>query len=140
VQTLAVAGHTHRFIANLLWITERQVGYAIASEHVTPQRRNGRPRTLTSAQIDELEAFVRSSRRTRQISYLALATGPFKAYGVLQHVIQRALQRRGYTRWLACAKPPLTEDTRDLRLGWAELHVNWEPWQWWRILWSDETW
>jgi transposase len=25
-------------------------------------------------------------------------------------------------------------------LEWAELHVNWEPWQWWMILWSDETW
>jgi hypothetical protein len=27
-----------------------------------------------------------------------------------------------------------------VRLRWAEEHVNWKPWQWWRILWSDETW
>jgi hypothetical protein len=65
VQTLRLAGHTHKFIADLLKITERQVGYAIASEQVTPKRREGRPRTLTEAQVDELEAFVRSSRRTR---------------------------------------------------------------------------
>jgi hypothetical protein len=29
---------------------------------------------------------------------------------------------------------------KDLRLEWAEQHVNWELWQWWRVLWSDETW
>ena len=127
VQTLALAGHTHRFIANLLGMTERQVGYAIASDQVTPQRRSGRPRTLTNAQVDELEAFVRSSRRTRQMSYLALATGLFEAWGVSQHIIRRALQRRGYTRRVARAKPLLIEDTRGLRLEWAQLHVNWEP-------------
>jgi transposase len=98
VQTLRLAGHTHRFIANLLGITERQVSYAIASEQVTPKRRDGRPRTLTKAQIDELEAYVRSSRYTRQISYYQLANGPFKAWGVTEHVIRRALQRRGYVR------------------------------------------
>ena len=140
MQTLRLAGHTYRFIANLLGITERQVGYALASEQVTPRRREGRPQTLTEAQVDELEAYVRLSRSTRQMSYFQLAHGPFEAWGVSQHVIRRALQRRGYTRRLALAKPPLTQDCMDLRLEWAKLHINWEPWQWWRILWSDETW
>jgi len=139
-QTLALAGHTHKFIAGLLGVTERQVGYAIASEQVTPAHRSGRPRALTDAQIDELEDYVRSSRATRQISYLRLATDPFAHWGVSEHVIRRALERRGYTRRIARAKPPLTERTMAIRLQWALEHVNWEPWQWYQILWSDETW
>jgi transposase len=74
------------------------------------------------------------------MSYYQLANGPFEAWGVTEHVIRRALQRRGYARRVAQAKPPLTCDIKDLRLEWAQQHVNWEPWQWWRILWSDETW
>lgn len=63
VQTLALAGHTHKSIATLLKITERQVSYAIASEKVTPEHHSGRPRTLSDAQLDELETFIRSSSR-----------------------------------------------------------------------------
>lgn len=98
VQTLAMAGQTHWFIPELLKITERQVSYAIASEKVTPKDCSGRPRTLSDAQLDELETFIRSSRQTRQISYLTLATGPFEAWGILEHVIRRALQQKDYTR------------------------------------------
>ncbi|KAF2260712.1 hypothetical protein CC78DRAFT_536196 [Lojkania enalia] len=64
-QTLRLAGHTHKYIANLLNLTERQVGYVIASEQVTPKKRPGRPRILTDAQVDELEEYVQSSRATR---------------------------------------------------------------------------
>ncbi|KAF2621091.1 hypothetical protein BU25DRAFT_484018, partial [Macroventuria anomochaeta] len=96
-------------LPTFLKITERQVRYAIASDQVTPRRRSGYPHTLTDAQVDELEAYIRSSRRW-------------------------------YARRVALAKPPLTQDVKDLCLEWAEQHVNWEPWQWWRILWSDETW
>jgi hypothetical protein len=69
VQTLRVAGHTYKYIADLFKITERQVAYAVTSNQVTPKRRSGRPQTLTNAQADELEAFIRSSRGMRQMSY-----------------------------------------------------------------------
>jgi transposase len=140
VQTLRLAGHPYKYIANLLKITERQVAWAATSSQVTPKRRSGRPQTLTDSQTDELEAYIRSSRRTRQLSYRQLAGGPFAGWGVTEHVIRRALQRRGYSRCVARAKPPLTERSKAIRLQWALDHVDWEPWQWWRILWSDETW
>jgi transposase len=124
VQTLRLASHTYQNIANLLGITERQVAYASTSEQVTPKRRSGRPRTLTDAQVDELEAYIRSSRRTRQMSYRQLAHGPFESWGITEHVIRRALQRRGYTRRVARAKPPLTDDNMKVRLRWAKEHVN----------------
>jgi transposase len=140
VQTLHLAGHTQTFIANLLGITRRQVSYAIASERVTPKKRHGRPSSLTDAQVDELEAYIRTSRASRQMSYLALAEGPFQAWGVGEYVIRHALRGRGYARYIAYAKPPLSEENKRLRLKWAEAHKNWSREQWWNILWSDETW
>jgi transposase len=76
-RALRRAGHTYEYIAKLLGFSERQVGKAITSEHVTPTKRPGRPRTLTDAQIDELKAYIQSSRATRQMSFEALAEGPF---------------------------------------------------------------
>ena len=139
-RALRRAGHTYAFIADQIKATERQVAGAITSNQVTPTRRSGRPPKLTEAQIDELESYVRSSRASRQMSFLQLAEGPFQHWGVGQYTIRNALRKRGYTRHVAYAKPPLTEANRQIRLDWARAHVNWEPWQWWRILWSDETW
>ena len=140
VKTLRLAGHTYQYIAKLLRITKRQVEWAATRSQVTPRHRAGRPRTLTDAQVDELEEYVRTSRVTRQMSYLALATGPFEEWGVSEHVIKRALARRGYSRRIAQAKPPLTDRVMAICLQWANEHVDWELWQWWLILWSDETW
>lgn len=106
---LALAGHTHKFIADLLKITERQVAYAVAAEQVTPKHRPGRPQTLTSAQVDELETYVRLPRDAHPMSYKSLATGPFEAWGVSPDVIRRALKKRGYARLRVCAEQPLAD-------------------------------
>jgi hypothetical protein len=37
-------------------------------------------------------------------------------------------------------KAPITEANRKIRLAWAEEHVKWTMDQWYRILWTDETW
>jgi transposase len=123
VQTLRLAGHKHSFIAHLLSITERQVSYALASERVTPTKRTGRPRKLSSTQIDELVAYVRSSPASRQMSYRRLAE-IFSEWDTTEYAIRGALRSRGYSRRIARAKPPITEANQQARLAWARDHVD----------------
>ena len=61
-------------------------------------------------------------------------------FGVKKQAIRTALLREGFHRRLAIRKPPITEKNRQIRLAWAEEHVNWTLEQWYQILWTDETW
>jgi transposase len=97
IQTLRLAGHSIKDIANLLGFTERQVQYAAAAERVTPKKHTGRRPQLSNAQVDQLEVFICSSRTSRLISYLQLATGPFTDWKVGEYIIRNALRKRGYT-------------------------------------------
>lgn len=58
---------------------------------------------------------------------------------VYKSTLHKALAKRGYHRYKALRKPPITERTRALRLNWALEHVNWTREQWSKILWTDET-
>jgi ketohexokinase/beta-glucosidase len=140
IQTLRDIKWTHKAIATHLNVTERQVEYSLSQEHVTPKKKTGRKSTLSERDVDEIEIFICSSRTGRLMSYLHLATGPFEHFQVGQYAIQLALKKRGYTRHVARAKPPLNAQNRANRLQWAQEHVNWTREQWCLILWSDETW
>ena len=47
--------------------------YTIQSGRTSPRKSTDRPPKLLTEQVDELEAYVRSSSNTRQMSYLELA-------------------------------------------------------------------
>ena len=47
---------------------------------------------------------------------------------------------RGYRRYKAYKKPPVSEATRHARLQFAREHINWSIEDWAKILWTDETW
>ncbi|KAF1936268.1 hypothetical protein EJ02DRAFT_359500, partial [Clathrospora elynae] len=78
IQTLQLAGYTQAFIQDLLGFSCQQIGYTIACEQVIPKKRSGWPPKLTYAQVEELIQYIRQSQATRQLSYQALAIGPFQ--------------------------------------------------------------
>lgn len=73
------------------------------------------------------------------MTYEKLAETLFNGkYG--QYTIRSTLRRFGYARYVAYAKPPISEKNRELRLEFALEHRNWTQEQWAQVLWTDETW
>jgi hypothetical protein len=140
VKTLRDAGFPLQDITRLLNVSFHQAQYVSRSEQpVTPRKRKGRPPCLTEEQVNELEVFICSSQTGRLMSYLQLSM-TFSHFGVSEYAIRRALQKRGFHRYVARQKPPLSETNKRKRLQWAQEHVNWTREQWSLILWSDESW
>lgn len=73
------------------------------------------------------------------MTYQELADEPFSSWRVSATVIAAALRKRGYRRCKAISKPIITQRNREIRLKWAYDHLHWTQADWYRILWSDET-
>lgn len=139
VQTLHTAGLEYAKISTQLGITRNQVQYA-AKHRPTPQNKlSGNKRTLSSESMDILMEFVCRNRENRrypcyQISYML----GWKDVSSL--IIQHALEKQGFRRYVARCKPKISEKNRLARLLWAHKHRYWTREQWNLILWTDETW
>lgn len=119
--------------------TFRQIKYAVKDPvRATPKKKTGRNPVLTQAQVEDLVFFVCASAQNRRMSYAQLAE--VMDFGVRRWAIRSALLREGFYRRLAMRKPPISEANRKIRLAWAKEHVKWTIDQWYRILWTDETW
>ncbi|KAI0997852.1 hypothetical protein K3495_g10336 [Podosphaera aphanis] len=94
ILTLYRDGSSHREIATRMGVTYNQVERTVQSGRASPKKRTGRPSKLMSAQVDELEAFVRRTRLTRHMSYLELSL-EFNRWGVGEFAIRSALKKRG---------------------------------------------
>ncbi|EED11520.1 conserved hypothetical protein [Talaromyces stipitatus ATCC 10500] len=93
---------------------------------------------MKDAEIDDLISFVTSSRYARYLTYRELALHLDLGYS--QWAIRSALLSRGYRRYVARRKPPLSPENKQKRLLWAQEYLSWSPSQWEAILWSDEIW
>lgn len=149
ISTLHEAGFQHQQIREFylqktppIDISIRQISYAITTGRPTPQKRGkvGPKSQLTEDQVDDLITYICTSKATRFESFLSLATGPFSHFRVSSEVIRKAVAKRGYKKYIARQKPPLSKKNRELRLAWAEEHKNWTLQDWLYILWTDETW
>ena len=94
-----------------------------------PRKSTGRPAVLSSAQVDELEQFVCSWRRTRRMTYLEVGSN-FPEWNIGERTVRNALKQRGYARRLSRRKSPLSDKNRRIRKSWAEAHRNWTPEEW----------
>ena len=81
-------------------LSYRQVSYIVNKGTLAPVPRPKRKRKLTQAQVDELEAFMRLSRKNRQMSYLELVY-EFRFWKAGVYAITSALKDRGYYRHLS---------------------------------------
>ena len=127
-------------IARDLGLSWHQVQHACARDSESPSIRTGRPPVLSSQQIDQLLAFVRSSYEARRMSYLDLSLDQFREWNVGQRCIQRAPNSRGYSRRRARSKPSLSDINKTKRIEFGQTHINWSLDDWSRVLWTDETW
>jgi len=77
IRTLRGIGWTYEDIAAYTGCTLAQVRHACSADQTTPRRRSGRPSLLTDAQVEELIAFVCTSKATRRMPYrnIPLALG-----------------------------------------------------------------
>jgi hypothetical protein len=59
-------------------------------------------------------------------------------YGV--KAIKAAMDTEGYGRRVSRIRPPISDKVRHDRLAFAWAHITWTWINWFRYLWSDETW
>jgi transposase len=141
ILTLREVGWKMKDISKQLGCTERAVRYTCKEARMTPQhKRAGRPPKLNADEIDRLEEFMLSSKKTRRMTYQQLADNLYPEGDIGVEAVKYALKSRGYKRYVALRKPPLSEANRLARLAWANSHLHWTIDQWRDILWSDETW
>lgn len=135
-------GDSYAEIAQFLGITERAVQYTCNTKYATPQhKRTGRPSKLTSTEVDELIEFVKTSKRTRRLTYQQLKDELYKGRDdVGAEAIRYALRKREHHRQVTLRKPPISKTNKIRRLEWAHEHLHWPKAQWHSVLWTDETW
>jgi len=104
-------------IVSQLQITHHQVQYACETGHPTPKKHPGRPEVLTPDQIQDLIEFIRMFFENCQLSYQQLADR--FAWGVSRIAIRNALNKAGYSHYVARPKSPISEKNRIDRLAWA---------------------
>ena len=139
VRTLYIdAGLSVGQICRQTGYSKRQVNYALFTP-IGPRQRKGPRPALGPLEETELIQFIELDRENRLLPWSQVSKRVFEgAYGIT--AIRNAFRRLGYSRYKARAKPPLTPEHMEIRLRWAEEHVNWTLEQWYSVLWSDETW
>ncbi|KAI0994060.1 hypothetical protein K3495_g14122 [Podosphaera aphanis] len=140
VKTLSRAGFPHKNIAEQLGITTRQVSYTLKKTRFTPHKPNGQKSTLSSGQVDEVEDFICSSPKNRQMNYFEATHSVFPHLGVCEDVIRNEMKKRGFSRWIAQPKPPLISENKVKQRHLARDHLYWTVNDWMNVLWADETW
>ena len=109
---------TYQDIAKAVGCSQRAVQYACEKHQPTPQHHKaGRPPKLNKEETDQLEQFVLQSKTTRQMTYQQIADKFYPKGEVGAEAIKYALKSRGYRRYVALKKPPLSEANRIARLA-----------------------
>ncbi|KAF5021317.1 hypothetical protein F66182_6639 [Fusarium sp. NRRL 66182] len=91
---------------------------------------------LNRTQVEELLQFVKSSPVARR---MALAAIPCElGWECTEQAVRTTLGRRGYKRYPAIVRPAINEQTRQLRLNFANKHVDWTVEQWNNVIFTAD--
>ena len=140
VHLLRDIGWKQQDIATKLAISIDTVRYAIKTRATPQHNKAGRPSKLSDAQVDEIITWISSSTRNRRLPFYKVTAELFPNSEISVDTLRYALKKRGYKRYVALRKPPLSAKNKEDRLRWAIEHLDWTINQWKLIIWSDETW
>lgn len=131
VHTLRDLGWTITRIAQHLNLTETQVQYLI-HQPITPQKRPGRPKKLTTPRRHQLIDFITSNSTTRKMPYIEVANA--LDWDVSEDTIRQALSSEGFFRRVARIKPYLSPQAQAKHLQWAKEYEHWTKEDWGQVL------
>ena len=140
--TLMEEGRSQRYIADRLGVTQSAVSYVLKRyrENRDHQRRPGQGRRRVTNAVQD-RYMVQQVLRNRTLTAPELQNVVRRTYGIQisSNTIRRRLRGRNLTPRIPARGPRLTAEHRRNRLQFARMHVNWEPADWSRVLFSDET-
>lgn len=99
----------------------------------------GRPTKLSSQQVDEIEAYIRSSQEEQRITYEDLSLASFSP-DCGEGTIRRALEKRGYRRFITLCEPPSSNTKSRKRISFFQSHPGRTKQKWSQVFWANETW
>lgn len=139
VHTLYFNAHwTTSQIALQLNLTIEQVKYALR-HRVTPQKnRSGRRPLLSPTERKQLIDWVCASGKNRRTPWTEIPV--ILGWNCKVYAIKTAFKKEGFCRYIALKKPKLSKKQARIRLEWAQNHQYWTEEDWFKILWTDETW
>jgi transposase len=105
---------------------------------VEDKPRSGRPRKSSSRQDTTLHKIV-NSNPTLTSRQIAAAWKKRSRVKVSKDTVKRRLHELGIRSRTARRSAIVSERNRKKRVKWAKEHIEWSPYQWNRVLFSDET-
>ncbi|KAJ5700997.1 hypothetical protein N7493_003005 [Penicillium malachiteum] len=133
-------GKTYGQIARSTGATKAQIQYTLRDNvDLTPQKKKtGRPPKLSTADIDEIITFIRSSIERRILTCEQICC--LLQLPVSAETLRTSLKQRGMTAHPAAQKPPIQAHHAQIRIAWAQERENWQFDDWARVIFSDEAW
>jgi transposase len=139
-------GDTSRTIASRLGCGKSTVNDIIKHSKktgtVVPNKSPGRPPLLTSldqAQLKDLITNDEENNRRLSATKIRNVWSARTKKTISTITIRRNLKKIGLRSCRPRPKPYISETNREKRLEFALQHKHWKPWQWKRILFSDES-
>jgi ketohexokinase/beta-glucosidase len=105
-----------------------------------PSRRNRQGPLLRTAHRKKIIDWIKESPSHRLIKWehIPRIVDVGIPYGI--KALKAAMRTEGYARRVSRIRPPIINSIRYKRVEFALAHINWTWIDWFRYLWSDETW